>query len=213
MEAAGSMSVRLLVVDDQEVMRAGLRTVTARSEIEVAKEVSTDDKPSRHVAKANPDVCLIDVGFATGRGFAALDELHQAYPELPKIMWSCHDNPTYVARANALGARGFLLHSASGVEIVEAIRAVAAGGTAWVLEHHRKIVVAVAGAIELPAVLTPREIDVLRQLAYGLSNREIAKVLKISYETVKEHVQHILGKLNMTDRTQAAVWAVRQGLG
>ncbi len=207
------MSVRLLVVDDQEVMRAGLRVILAGSEIEVVKEVGIGDKPSRQVPKSRPDVCLLDVAFATGQGFAVLEELLKFRPSLPILMWSCHDNLTYVARARALGAKGFLLHSAGGAEIVAAIRAVAAGNTAWSPEHRRLVIDATAGSREPPSGLTPRELDVLRQLAFGLSNREIANVLSISYETVKEHVQHILSKLNMTDRTQAAVWAVRQGLG
>jgi DNA-binding NarL/FixJ family response regulator len=207
------MGVKLLVINDQEVMLAGLRVVVATSEIEVIKEVSVEGNHIELISTLKPNVCLIDVGFAPTRGFSILEELHDSWPDLPMLMWSCNDNPTYVARANALGARGFLLHSASGSDTIAAILAVSAGKTAWSVAHHNGVIQPRELPEQLPASLTPREIDVLRQLAFGLSNREIGKVLAISYETVKEHVQHILSKLNMADRTQAAVWAVRNGLG
>jgi DNA-binding NarL/FixJ family response regulator len=130
-------------------------------------------------------------------------------------MFSGYDNPTYVARAAALGAAGYLVKSASRDEIIAAIRQTAAGESLWTRDAVRR-----AGGSsthgraggDVETALTRREAEVLKQLALGLSNKEIAQALDISYETVKEHVQHILRKLGVADRTQAAVWAVRKGL-
>jgi DNA-binding NarL/FixJ family response regulator len=136
-------------------------------------------------------------------------------PELPVILFSTYDNPTYVARAVALGAAGYVLKSDSRERLIEAIQAATRGEAAWTREELRRVTGALAtprvvSDVEVP--LTQRESEVLRQLANGLTNKEIALALGISYETVKEHVQHILRKIGVSDRTQAAVWAVRKGL-
>ncbi|HEV3005817.1 MAG TPA: response regulator transcription factor, partial [Pirellulales bacterium] len=115
----------------------------------------------------------------------------------------------------ALGAAGYLLKGMNRDALIDSIRRVAAGADAWTREELRRVTGALAtprvsGDVEVP--LTQRESEVLRQLAFGLTNKEIAGVLGISYETVKEHVQHVLRKIGVADRTQAAVWAVRKGL-
>jgi DNA-binding NarL/FixJ family response regulator len=127
-------------------------------------------------------------------------------------MFSGNDNPTYVARAVALGAQGYLPKTASGKEIIAAVRAVAGGEDLWTRDLLRRVSGALASNSNTGVMLTKREGEVLKQLAFGLSNKEIAQALGISYETVKEHVQHILRKIGVSDRTQAAVWAVRKEL-
>ena len=125
------------------------------------------------------------------------------------------DNPTYIARTVALGAAGYLIKTVDQQQIVGSIRRVAAGESIWIREELRRVTGALStprAAIDLEVPLTKRESEVLKQLALGLSNKEIAQALTISYETVKEHVQHILRKVGVSDRTQAAVWAVRKGL-
>ena len=142
--------------------------------------------------------------------------LASAYPRvLPILILSTFDNPTYVARAVALGASGYLLKGCSRDELIAGIRTAASGESAWTRDELRRVTGALAtprltADVEVP--LTQRESEVLRQLAYGLTNKEIANTLHISYETVKEHVQHILRKIGVSDRTQAAVWAVRKEL-
>ena len=136
-------------------------------------------------------------------------------PEIAVLMLSTYDNPTYVARAVALGAAGYVLKGIDREGLLDAIRKVAAGESAWTRDELRRVTGALAtprlnADVEVP--LTQRESEVLRQLALGLTNKEIAQALHISYETVKEHVQHILRKVGVSDRTQAAVWAVRKGL-
>jgi DNA-binding NarL/FixJ family response regulator len=209
------MSIRLLIADDHAVVRAGLRTMVAGSEIEVAAEASNGNEALQLAAQLSPDVVMLDVRMPKNDGIACLGRLRAELPELPVLMFSAYDNPTYIARAVALGAAGYLVKTATQDDLLTAIRRVASGETIWTREELRRVTGAlstprVAGDLEVP--LTKRESEVLRQLALGLSNKEIALALSISYETVKEHVQHILRKVGVSDRTQAAVWAVRKGL-
>lgn len=131
------------------------------------------------------------------------------------IFFSAIDNPNYVARGLALGAAGFLLKHEERAKWLNMIRKVAAGESTWSREELRRITGAASiprqsSDIDIP--LTYREGEVVRLLAAGLTNREISQQLEISYESVKEHVQHILRKLGVVDRTQAAIWAVRKKL-
>jgi DNA-binding NarL/FixJ family response regulator len=141
--------------------------------------------------------------------------LREAGIDTPALFYTGQTNPTYAARASALGAAGFLPKSSTREEVIAAIAAVAGGGASWPSDLVRRLSGPATSSTSpngAPSPLTAREDEVLKQLAFGLSNKEIAQALGISYETVKEHVQHILRKLNVADRTQAAVWAVRQGL-
>ena len=148
-------------------------------------------------------------------GLAALGRIKLDKPDLPVLLFSAFDNPASVARAIALGASGFLLKGCSRDELLSTIRAAAAGENVWSREKLRSV----SGALRTPRLasnlevsLSEREGEVLRQMARGLTNKQIAQAMNISYETVKEHVQHILRKIGLTDRTQAAVWAVRNNL-
>jgi DNA-binding NarL/FixJ family response regulator len=134
---------------------------------------------------------------------------------MPILMLSTFDNPTYIARSVALGASGYLLKGCTRDQLIKAIHTAASGESAWTRDELRRVTGALATprlAADVEVPLTQRESEVLRQLAYGLTNKEIAQALHISYETVKEHVQHILRKIGVSDRTQAAVWAVRKQL-
>lgn len=148
-------------------------------------------------------------------GLNVLGRLKLDRPDLPVLMLSTYSNPAYVARAVALGASGYMLKDIDRDRLLELIRRAAAGESVWTRQELRRI----SGALSTPrlnadveAALTRREGEVLLQLALGLTNKEIAEALDISYETVKEHIQHILRKIGVTDRTQAAVWAVRKEL-
>jgi DNA-binding NarL/FixJ family response regulator len=131
------------------------------------------------------------------------------------VMFSAFDNPTYVARAISAGAHDYLLKTAGRSELIAAVTGAAAGSPPSKAGELKRMATsmskrqsAVGGGIQL----TPRESQVLRLVAMGLSNQEIADSLEISIETVKEHVQNLLRKTSLNDRTQAAVWALRQGL-
>jgi DNA-binding NarL/FixJ family response regulator len=209
------MSVKLLIADDHHVVRSGLKSLLAGTEFEVIAEAANGEEAIRLTQKQKPDMVLLDIRMPDMDGLAALGRLKTSQPDLPVIMLSTYDNPTYVARSVALGASGYLLKGSTRDELLAAFRKVAAGEDAWTRDELRRVTGALATprmAADVEVPLTQRESEVLRQLAFGLTNKEIGQSLGISYETVKEHVQHILRKIGVTDRTQAAVWAVRKGL-
>jgi DNA-binding NarL/FixJ family response regulator len=209
------MPIKLFVVDDHEVVRAGLKSILAGTDITIVGEAATGEAASRLVLKRNPDVLLMDVRMPEGDGLTALVRIKQKRPSMPVLIWSAFDNPTYVARAVALGASGYVLKSAGREKLLQSIRAAGAGENVWTREQLRRVTGAIATprvANDIEAALTRRENEILKQLALGLTNKEIALALKISSETVKEHVQNLLRKVGVRDRTQAAVWAVRKGL-
>ena len=209
------MSYRLVVADDHEVVRNGLRTILAGSDFEIVGEAATCEEAVRLGCDANTDLVLLDIRFGDGDGLNALSRMKVERPQLPVLIFSGYDNPTFIARAVALQAAGYLLKNASRSELLDALHRAASGETAWTRDELRRVTGALATPrlnADIDAPLTQRESEVLRQLALGLTNKEIANSLHISYETVKEHVQHILRKIGVVDRTQAAVWAVRKGL-
>ncbi|MHC2066753.1 response regulator [Bremerella sp. T1] len=209
------MAIRLLVADDHEVVRFGLKTLVADTEIEIVGEAATGDAAIALVDQVKPDVVLLDIRMPEGDGLTTLGRLKLDHPNLAILILSTYDNPTYVARAVALGASGYVLKGDTKDRLLDSIRTASRGENAWTRDELRRVTGALAtprlnADVEVP--LTQRESEVLRQLALGLTNKEIAQALHISYETVKEHVQHILRKVGVSDRTQAAVWAVRKGL-
>ena len=142
-------------------------------------------------------------------------KLRQKVPNSKVVMLSTYDHPTYIARVVALGASDYVLKGSTRKAIIDAILAAAAGQSpSHAGELHRMARTMSSRQLldDDQIQLTPRETQVLRHLALGLSNKEVGRSMKISVETVKEHVQNILRKLQMTDRTQAAVWAVRKKL-
>ncbi|MDO4557827.1 MAG: response regulator transcription factor [Planctomycetia bacterium] len=209
-----SGTIRILIVDDHEVVRLGLRVMFAETEIEIAGEAANGEDAIRMARQLRPDIVLLAIRMRGSDGLSALGRLRREMPALPVLMFSAHDNPTWLARAAELKAGGYLHKSCNRDTLLRGIRQVAAGERIWTAEETRRVSDSLAAPIpsdgEVP--LTRRECEVLRHLSTGMSNREIAATLHISYETVKEHVQHILRKLGVSDRTQAAVWAVRRGI-
>jgi DNA-binding NarL/FixJ family response regulator len=209
------MTIRLLIADDHEVVRSGLKTLLSGSDINVVAEAASGNEALRMAKESQPDVMLLDIRMPDGDGLSALQQIKQEHPELPVLMLSTYDNPTYVSRAVTLGASGYILKGSGREKLLQSIRAAAEGEATWTREEMRRMTGAMAApraAGDLEAALTQRETEVLTHLAHGLTNKQIADRLGISYETVKEHVQHILRKIGVADRTQAAVWAVRSGL-
>ncbi len=210
------MTVKLVVADDHEVVRTGLATLLAGSDIKIVGEASNGPEAVKMAVKHKPDVVLLDIRMPDNDGLEALDKIHRELPDTRVIMLSTYDNPTYVARAVALGASDYVLKGASRQQLISTITGAAAGKAPSDNGELQRVAGAMSknystnNSDEIP--LTNRETQVLRHVALGLSNKEIGRSLTISIETVKEHVQNILRKISVTDRTQAAVWAVRRGL-
>ena len=209
------MSIRLLVCDDHEVIRTGLASLLAGSDIEIIAEAANGKEALEQADIHRPDVILLDIRMPDGDGLSTLEKLRTAVPDSRVVMLSTYDNPTYIARAVALGASDYVLKGSTREAIVATITAAAEGESPSRSGELRRV----AGAMKIRQVLdddevplTQRETQVLRHVALGLSNKEIGRSLEISVETVKEHVQNILRKIAVSDRTQAAVWAVRRGL-
>jgi DNA-binding NarL/FixJ family response regulator len=204
--------VRLLVADDQEMVLQGVKALLSGTEIKIVAEVTTGQAAVKHALEGEVDVVLLDVRMPDGDGLTTLSRIKLDKPNLPVLIFSAFDNPSSVARSIALGASGFLVKTCTRDELLAAIRAAAAGENVWSREKLRSV----SGALRTPRLasnlevsLSEREGEVLRQMTLGLTNKQIAQTMNISYETVKEHVQHVLRKIGLTDRTQAAVWAVR----
>jgi DNA-binding NarL/FixJ family response regulator len=151
-----------------------------------------------------------------GDGLDALQAIKAEHPKTIVVMLTTYDNPTYMARAVAGGAAGYLLKGADHEEMLATLRAVAGGEMLLrpqdLVRSLRGVSENAAGSRDLIEPLTEREQEVLRLLATGMSNREMAAVLFVAESTVKTHVEHIIGKLGVSDRVQAAVWAARHGL-
>lgn len=207
--------IRVLLADDHGMVRVGLKAMLTGTEIDIVAEVDNGEDAIRYALENDVDVVLLDVRMPNTDGLYALGRIKLERQNLPVLMLSTFDNPTYVARSVALGANGYLLKSCSREELINAIRTAADGENVWTREELRRVTGALATprlGMDVDVPLTHRESEVLKQLALGLTNKEIATQLSISYETVKEHVQHILRKIGVADRTQAAVWAVRNKL-
>ena len=209
------MSIKLLVADDHEVVRTGLASLLEDSQIDIVGQASGGDEAVTMAKKYKPDVVLMDIRMPESDGLTALETIHRELPSTKVVMFSTYDNPTYIARAVALGASDYVLKGSGRKELITAIESAAAAETTEPSESMKKVAGAMAtrkrlGDEDMP--LTNRESQVLRHVALGLSNKEIGQSLGISVETVKEHVQNILRKIAVTDRTQAAVWAVRKGI-
>lgn len=209
------MAIKLLVVDDHPVVRAGIKQLLAGSDIHIVAEADNGIEGLDCFKKIKVDLVLLDIRMPESDGLRCLSEIKALQPLTPVVMFTAYHTPTYIARAVALGASGYLTKDIGREALVAALTEVAGGGTAWSRDDLRRVSGPIAeptADTELENPLTKRELEVLKQLAFGLTNKEIAEALGISYETVKEHVQHILRKLGVSDRTQAAVWAVRLGL-
>lgn len=208
------MTIKVLCVDSHPAVRLGLSVDLGQHEFEVILAESLESA-DRILGEHPVDIILLDVMLTDGDVFQWIENFNQHFPNVKLIVFSAVENPLFVHRASELNTAAFLSKTLPIPELVNAIRKVADGESLWSKEQLRRVAGSMATerlSIEIEAPLTKRENEVLEQLTNGLTNKEIANRLEISYETVKEHVQHILRKTGLADRTQAAVWAVRNGL-
>ena len=207
--------LHLLVADDHEMVRCGVKTLLAGTEIKVVAEAASGQAAVQLALQKELDVALLDVRLPDGDGLTVLGRIKLDRPDLPVLMFSAFDNPASVARAIALGASGFLLKGCSRDEFLATIRTVAAGEGVWSREKLRSASRSLrtprfCGSLEV--FLSEREGEVLKLIAHGQTNKQISATTGLGCDTVKEQVQHIFRKIGLTDRTQAALWAVRNDL-
>jgi DNA-binding NarL/FixJ family response regulator len=189
--------------------------MVAGTDIKVVAEASTGKEAVRLNKKHRPDVVMLGVRMPEVDGLNSLGRIKLDHPNQPVLMFSAYDNPVYVARAVALGANGYVLKGATREKLLDALRIAARGESAWTrrdLWRIRSARIQPQKLTDIEVSLTPRESDVLHEIALGLTNKEIAQALHISYATVKEHVCHIIHKVGVSDRTQVAIWAARKGI-
>ena len=209
--------IRVLVVDDHPVVRQGLRSfLGSRAGIEVVGEAADGDAAVAETARLRPHVVLLDLAMPGRGGLAAIGRIRDGGSGPAVLVLTSFSGADQVVPAVRAGASGYLLKDVSPVDLEAAIRTLHAGGT--VLDP--SVVGAVMAEVAAPAptgrsldALTPRELEVLSVLAEGASNRDIAARLFVSEKTVKTHVSAVLAKLDLADRTQAALYGARHGLG
>jgi DNA-binding NarL/FixJ family response regulator len=210
--------IEVLIADDQSMVRSGLRLILeAESDIVVIDEAGNGREAVRLAGRNKPDVVLMDVRMPEMDGLEATRQITASDPDTKVIVLTTFDVDDYVYGALRAGASGFLLKDAGGDQLVDAIRVVASGEALIAPSVTKRLIAEFAGRPEATEVkgledLTERELEVLAQVARGLSNAEIAEELYVSETTVKTHVSHILTKLRLRDRVQAVVVAYESGL-
>lgn len=210
--------IRVLLVDDHAVVRKGLRALLeAESEFEVVGEAEDGERAVHATDRLGPDVILMDLEMPTIGGIEATRRITSAHPELKVVVLTSHSSEEDVFPALKAGAIGYLLKHSAPEEVLQAIRQAYLGETVL----HPAIARMVLRELHRPAhsstavttdPLSDRELDVLRLIARGMSNQEIASTLIVGEATVRSHVSSILRKLQLASRTQAALYALREGL-
>lgn len=214
-----NQDITVLIVDDHKMVLEGLRSMLDAPDIQIIGEAQSGQKAIEKIQALSPDVTLMDISMPGMDGLSALAAINEAQLPTRVVMVTTYRNTSYLLQALAKGAAGFILKDSSQEELIATVRAVA-GGTSQVDQEFLESVlrdlndtqVTQGIALELPESLTQREMDVLRLMAEGMTNQVIAETLIISPSTVKSYIHTVFRKLEVSDRTQAAVKAIRLGL-
>lgn len=209
--------IRILIVDDHEIMRQGLVSLFEReADFEVVGEAGDGEEALVKVAELDPDVVLLDIKMPKIDGLSAAALIHERHPQTKTIILTAVEDDEEVFEAIESGIDGYLLKSASSAELMWAVRVVNEGEKYLHPLVTRKVMDRISNRPEVVGErqpqLTERELKVLKLMAQGYKNREIASKLFLGEETVKSHVSNILNKLEQTDRVQAVFYALRNGL-
>jgi DNA-binding NarL/FixJ family response regulator len=220
-----SKLTRIAIVDDHALAREGLRDMLAdEPDIEVIGEATNGQEALLLCSRLRPDLVFMDVRMPEMDGLMATREIKQRYPRISVLILTMHENPNYLLEALKAGAAGYVLKDALPGEVVEAVRRVRDGDSPLAPRLAAQLLRRLAiegkrrGGTRTPREdphvdpLTPRELEVLKLMKLGHTNRQISEDLVISLGTAKNHVEHIIGKLGVSDRTQAVVRALELGL-
>jgi len=210
------MTIRILLADDHTLVRQGLKQyLEMDGDLEVVGEASTGQEVLDQMGDRKPDVVVLDLRMPGMDGLEVARRIQDQYPDVGVMMLSAYDYRQFVVEAVRAGARGYVLKTMDADQLVQAVHLVAAGNMVF----DPQVVVALAEELSRAKereqkgdVLTNREIEVLKLLAFGHSNKDIAERMEISAETVKTHLEHIFRKLGATDRTAAVAEALRRHL-
>ena len=208
--------IRVMIVDDHAIVRRGIRALLSEfGDLDVVAEAADGQEAVLRAGETQPDVIVMDLVMPGMDGIEATRQITSQQPESRILVLTSFAADNKVFPAIKAGAQGYLLKDSSPEDLVRAIRQVYRGEPALHPTIARKLLQEVAQPANLkptPEALTAREMEVLRLIAQGLSNQEIANALTVSEPTVRTHVGRILGKLHLASRTQAALYAVREGL-
>jgi DNA-binding NarL/FixJ family response regulator len=209
----GRVAARLLIVDDHDLARAGLRSMLSGERgLEVVAEATGGQQAVTLCQRLQPDLVLMDVRMPDLDGLAATSAIKAGCPTTSVVMVTMHENVDYLLEALKAGAAGYVLKSATKQELVETIRQVLRGESALQPALAAQLLRRFAAEPPRPTNpverLTPREREVLALIAQGQTNQQISRALTLSLSTIKTHVEHIIAKLGVSDRTQAAVRAI-----
>ena len=210
--------IKLLIADDHHLFREGLSRILGDSpSFQIVGTVSSGEEAIASTVELSPDVLILDIHMPGMGGVEAAKQLHVRYPELGIIMLTVSEDENDLFAAVRAGARGYMLKNSTAAELTAGIERVHAGEAAISPTMSVKLFNRFASTPPASSPrplddLTDRERDVLKLVAQGMSNREIGVQLSISHHTAKAHLRHILDKLNLRSRSEAAVWAERQGL-
>ena len=210
------LSIRVLIADDHAVVREGLRTlINTEPGMSVIGEAQDGSEAIRQCVALQPDVLLLDMVMPHKSGLEVIDEVRQEIPQARILVLTSFASDDVVFPAIKSGALGYLLKNSSPQRLLQAIRDVYQGEPSMSPAIAKKLMLEMQRPSKLPPTedpLTAREVEVLRLLAQGLTNQEIAAELVIGEGTVRTHVSNILSKLHLANRTQAALYALREGL-
>jgi NarL family two-component system response regulator LiaR len=209
-------TIRVLIADDHAVVREGLRgLITSETGMEIVGEATDGTEAIEQARSLQPDVILLDLVMPRMGGLAAIAAIKAENPDARILVLTSFAEDDKVFPAIKTGALGYLLKDSSPQELLQAIREVSHGESSLHPTIARKLIRELSEPTDLPPSkepLTAREVEVLRLVAQGLSNQEISDRLCITERTVRNHVSHILDKLHLANRTQAALYALREGL-
>ncbi len=221
--------IKIIIIDDHQLFREGVKRILAmENNFEVVAEGDDGSKALQLVQQYQPDVILMDINMPKVNGMEATRELIEKYPDIKVLILSIHDDESYVTHVLKSGASGYLLKEMDADSLIEAVKVVADGGayihpkvTHNLINEYRRLATDKTQEGEIGFrevefrrplhILTRRECEVLQLMTDGKSNRAIGEILFISEKTVKNHVSNILQKMNVNDRTQAVVEAIKNG--